>query len=116
MYCSLHDKDNVFLANTQADILVNTTSPDLILTNGTVSKTILERAGSEIQNECATRFPGGIQWGDVAVTQGYNLKCSNVFHGALPEWDTTGNALHVRVARNCHMFIYVYESKCLFSY
>ena len=80
----------------QSDVIVNTTSKDLNLSNGAVSGSILKEAGAQIQTECSNNYPSGVNHGDVAVTQGYNLNCKFVCHGALPGWDGgTGAALQV---------------------
>ncbi|XP_052261029.1 protein mono-ADP-ribosyltransferase PARP14-like isoform X2 [Dreissena polymorpha] len=68
-------------------VIVNTTSRNLDLNNGTVSKTILRQAGHEIQDDLKQMFPTGISEGQVAITKGYKLKCSNVIHGAVSNWD-----------------------------
>ncbi|XP_061170936.1 uncharacterized protein LOC133180422 [Saccostrea echinata] len=69
------------------DVLVNSTSPELELKAGFVSRKILETAGPEIQNECKKNYKGGIKVGKVAVTKGYNLKCKFVFHGCMYKYD-----------------------------
>ncbi|KAL3880865.1 hypothetical protein ACJMK2_033071, partial [Sinanodonta woodiana] len=79
------------LAKWRATVLVSSGTPDLQLCNGSLSDSLLEEAGSELQDECDEKYPGGIQHGDVAVTAGYNLQCEKVYHGALPSWDKTHN-------------------------
>ncbi|XP_062602864.1 uncharacterized protein LOC134264598 [Saccostrea cucullata] len=87
------------------DVLVNSTSPDLYLNAGYVSKKILEMAGPEIQAECKKYYKGGIKVGKVAITKGYNLKCEVVFHGCLDKYNPAapGKPLEgVRIfVRNC---------------
>lgn len=64
-----------------ADIIVNSAPSNMKLnTAGKVSSIILERAGEAIQEECDERFPNGIQNGEVAITSGYKLPYSLVFH------------------------------------
>ena len=63
---------------------MNTTSPTLHLNAGAVSVALLKMAGDRLQDDCKTYYPRGINWGEIAVTQGYALPCSYVFHGALP--------------------------------
>ncbi|KAK3577209.1 hypothetical protein CHS0354_030480 [Potamilus streckersoni] len=77
------------LANWKADVLVSSGSTDLQLSNGYLSSSLLEKAGSELQDECDEKYPIGIQHGEVAVTNGYNLQCNKVYHGSLPPWDET---------------------------
>ncbi|CAI9744149.1 Hypothetical predicted protein [Octopus vulgaris] len=45
------------------------------------------KSNSKIQDECNQKYPQGISASEIAVTKGYNLKCKNVFHLALPPWD-----------------------------
>ena len=76
----------------QADVLVNTTSPNLDLNFGQVSAALLRTAGAEIQRECKERYPKGVQGPEIAVTMGYNLKCQFVFHGSLRSYSTKSQA------------------------
>jgi len=71
----------------QVDGLVNTTSKDLNLSNGAVSKSILTAAGPQIQDECRRIAPSSFNYGEVIETKGYNLKVKSVFHGACIAWD-----------------------------
>lgn len=64
-----------------ADIIVNSAPSNMKLnTAGKVSAVILSRAGEAIQKECDESFPNGIQNGEVAITSGYKLPYSLVFH------------------------------------
>lgn len=47
---------------------------------GQVSASILSRAGTGIQEECDEKFPNGIKHLQVAITSGYTLPYSLVFH------------------------------------
>ncbi|XP_036364784.1 protein mono-ADP-ribosyltransferase PARP14-like [Octopus sinensis] len=75
------------ISNASVDVIVNSTNEHLQLDSGAISKFILHNAGPEIQDECSQRYPQGISMSEIAVTKGYNLKCDNVFHLALPAWD-----------------------------
>ena len=66
---------------------MNTTAQSLKLSNGAVSSLILSTAGPQIQAECLRQAPGGIAFGNVIETSGYNLPCSKVYHGACQNWD-----------------------------
>ncbi|XP_070211879.1 protein mono-ADP-ribosyltransferase PARP14-like isoform X1 [Littorina saxatilis] len=68
------------LAKQTVDVIVNSTSNGLDLQNGAVSSSILKAAGVSLQDECKTKYPGGIQAGDIACTMGHNLNCMEVFH------------------------------------
>ena len=71
----------------QADVIVNTIGRDLNLSHGAVARLILATAGPEIQAECKSVAPQGVEFGEVVVTKGYALNCSSVFHGACVSWD-----------------------------
>ena len=74
---------------------MNTTSADLQLSNGTVSKIILIHAGQEIQDECAKKYPNGITKNEIAVTGSGKLfelsKIKHVFHGMLKTYSGAKN-------------------------
>lgn len=69
---------------TQVDVIVNNTTKDLILNTGGISRAILHAAGQSLKEECESRYPTGIQYGQVAVTGGHKLRCKKIYHGALP--------------------------------
>jgi O-acetyl-ADP-ribose deacetylase (regulator of RNase III) len=48
--------------------------------------------GDSIQQECQSKYPDGINPGEIAVTGGGNLGCKIVCHGALPAWDKKGQS------------------------
>ncbi|XP_062272829.1 protein mono-ADP-ribosyltransferase PARP14-like isoform X1 [Scomber scombrus] len=76
------------------DVVVNTISEHMNLNQGAVSKAILEAAGSRLQS--AVRSEAGattLRYGDVVVTDGFDLMCRKVFHAVCPFWDNgTGQA------------------------
>lgn len=77
-------------------MIVNTTSRNLDLNNGAVSKSILSNAGPEIQNELQNKWPNGINHGEIAFTKGYKLKCRHVIHGSVINWRDGKEARRVR--------------------
>ncbi|XP_029658378.2 protein mono-ADP-ribosyltransferase PARP14-like [Octopus sinensis] len=81
------------ISNASVDIIVNSSNKQLQLNDGSISKSILNAAGPEIQNECNQKYPQGISMSEIAITKGYNLKCDNVFHLALPPWDENSSHL-----------------------
>ncbi|XP_041369508.1 protein mono-ADP-ribosyltransferase PARP14-like [Gigantopelta aegis] len=91
------------IAKEQADIIVNSTSNNLDLKNGAVSKSILTAAGDSLQKECRRNYSKGIQPGEIAVTSGGNLNCKKVFHTCLPNWsnDPTGKQLLSNLIFDC---------------
>jgi hypothetical protein len=73
--------ENGSLLKTNAESIVNSTSPNLDLDCGTLSKLILNEAGLSILNECKIIYPNGIKPSEVAVTSaGYLSKFKNIFH------------------------------------
>lgn len=73
---------------------MNTSSPDLDITRGAVSRSILRVAGDELKEEIA-QIPvikhGSsrvrVEYGDVVETMGHGLKCKRIFHGTLCKWN-----------------------------
>ncbi|XP_036396903.1 protein mono-ADP-ribosyltransferase PARP9 [Megalops cyprinoides] len=62
----------------KVNVIVNTISPALCLSEGAISKAILKKAGDKIQNEIKLHHCKG--FGDVIETNGYDLNCSCVYH------------------------------------
>lgn len=62
----------------KVDIIVNTIAADCNLSMGLISKAILNKAGSKIQDEI-TRKQFSIST-NIYVTKGYNLNCEAVYH------------------------------------
>ncbi|XP_053406803.1 uncharacterized protein LOC123546492 isoform X2 [Mercenaria mercenaria] len=75
------------LDKTEADVLVNTTAPNLDLSYGKVSSALLNAVGSKLQQECKDKYPKGITPDTIAVTGGYKLMCKKVFYITLPRYD-----------------------------
>lgn len=86
----------------QVNVIVNTTSTDLQLNkSGAVSSSLLKIGGITIQQQCISSYPSGIQYGQVAVTNGGQLQCSHIYHGALPQYERDGTALKVSALHWC---------------
>lgn len=90
-------------------MIVNSTSNNLDLNTGLISKSILKAAGPEIQEEC--RKYKKFKEGEIAITQGYGLNCKRVFHGAIPGYNPKE-----KVIRYIHLFYlfytYIYQFQC----
>jgi len=73
-----------FLFPLQAEVYINTTSSDLTLKNGAVSKSILNAGGQTIQDECSQFVSknGNVQPGDIAVTGPGKIPCKHIIHTA----------------------------------
>ncbi|XP_052078750.1 uncharacterized protein LOC127716566 isoform X3 [Mytilus californianus] len=71
----------------QADVLVYSSPHNMKLITGTgLSTEILKSAGSDIQDELNRMYNEVVECGTFAVTDGYNLRCSKVYHGYLPSF------------------------------
>jgi len=69
------------LLKTNVESIVNSTSKNLELNRGNLSKQILNEAGLSLLNECEINYPSGIKSSEVAVTSaGLLSKFRNIFH------------------------------------
>lgn len=64
---------------------MNSAVKELKLDKGRASKTLLDKAGNTIQQECDQNYANGIKHGEIAVTSGGNLKCKKIYHACLPK-------------------------------
>lgn len=77
-----------FFVNLKVDVIVNSVGQDLAMTSGSCSA-IVAAAGPNLAKELLQNNTS-LPYGKVAVTKGYNLKCAEVFHGALLSWYSKG--------------------------
>lgn len=82
----------------QVDVVVCTASKNLDLDKGRASKAVVQAAGSEMKEECSAKYPGGIEYDEVAVVNGGNMPCKKVYFISLPVWGTGHNEHEVGVA------------------
>nr|XP_023649998.1 poly [ADP-ribose] polymerase 14 isoform X1 [Paramormyrops kingsleyae] len=69
-------------------VIVNTISEGLNLKKGAVSQAILSAAGTKIQSAVYDKAKKStLEHGSMVVTDGYDLKCEQVFHTVCPFWD-----------------------------
>ncbi|KPP70403.1 poly-like [Scleropages formosus] len=69
-------------------VIISSISKDLDLSDGGLSKAILQAAGPELQDFVQKqRVNTPAEDGDVVVTDGCQLKCDTVFHTVCPQWD-----------------------------
>ncbi|XP_031164633.1 protein mono-ADP-ribosyltransferase PARP14-like isoform X3 [Sander lucioperca] len=85
------------------DVIVNTISEDMNLNQGAVSKAILQAAGhglqSAVRSEARAR---ALPYGDVVITDGFNLKCQKVYHAVCPFWNNgAGQEELISIIRYC---------------
>lgn len=69
-------------------MLVNSSNRTLDLTFGQVSRDLLRVGGRQLQEDCKTKYPNGINFGEIAVTGKGGPKglfCKNIFHCCLKE-------------------------------
>ena len=89
----------------KADVIVNTTSPNLMLNCGILSKRILKSAGDEIQSECKNYYPNGIDSQEVAITSAGKISqlFMYIFHitSNYFESDETNSKLLNDIILNC---------------
>jgi hypothetical protein len=88
--------ENGSLLKTNAGTIVNSTSPDLSLNCGALSKLILNSCGLTILDECRRFYPNGIKVNEVAVTSaGVLSKFSNIFHVTLTQFQDVNSCSQV---------------------
>ncbi|KAL8558417.1 hypothetical protein ACOMHN_064764 [Nucella lapillus] len=68
------------IAKQSADVIVNSAPGRLALDTGSVSSSILKATGPSLQLECTSKYPKGIQKGQLARTMGHGLNCREIFH------------------------------------
>ncbi|XP_076130779.1 protein mono-ADP-ribosyltransferase PARP14-like isoform X2 [Alosa pseudoharengus] len=82
-------KGNIQDASTE--VVVNTVAENLNLTQGAVSKALLQAAGPQLQSAASNEARGGrMSYGEMVITDGFNLRCRKVFHTVCPPWDNRG--------------------------
>lgn len=92
----------------QADIIVNTISEDLDLSKGAVSRALLQTAGHQLQSEInRAAHSDNLNYGEMVITDGYNLNCSKVFHVVCPVWNG-GQDSADRVRHNLPQVIFIF--------
>ena len=74
------------ISEERADVIVNTTSENMLLSKTPVSKALLKKAGTDLQDQCNMIIENGykLSGGNVAVTDAYELKCKKIFHIHVP--------------------------------
>ncbi|XP_062393412.1 LOW QUALITY PROTEIN: protein mono-ADP-ribosyltransferase PARP14-like [Sardina pilchardus] len=82
-------KGNIQDASTE--VVVNTVAENLNLTQGAVSNALLRAAGPQLQSAASDEARGGkMRYGEMVITDGFNLRCRKVFHTVCPPWDNGG--------------------------
>ncbi|XP_056323301.1 protein mono-ADP-ribosyltransferase PARP14 isoform X2 [Danio aesculapii] len=91
------------IQDARADVIVNTISEDMDLRKGAVSKALLHAAGRQLQSEVnRAAKPFRMNTGEIVITDGYNLKCSRVFHVVCPFWrHGSEDRVLSQIIRNC---------------
>ncbi|PVD29541.1 hypothetical protein C0Q70_08792 [Pomacea canaliculata] len=90
------------IARQDTDVIVNSTSQDLNLTQGAISSSILKAAGPGLQRECKEKYPKGITGDKIACTNSFNMRCKAIFHVALCNWANEAAAKQLEsVVKSC---------------
>uniref|UniRef100_C3YS03 Poly [ADP-ribose] polymerase n=1 Tax=Branchiostoma floridae TaxID=7739 RepID=C3YS03_BRAFL len=80
----------------KADVLVNTTSGDLDLSQGGVARAFGQAGGQELQQLCNNH--GKANAGDIVITlRAGTLRCKQVYHAVLPNWQESDQPLRTMV-------------------
>uniref|UniRef100_A0A8C4ZVG8 Macro domain-containing protein n=1 Tax=Gadus morhua TaxID=8049 RepID=A0A8C4ZVG8_GADMO len=78
----------------QTDVIVNTTGDNLCLSNGEVSKAILKKAGSKMQEEIDKKYKIAKKSLPLVLkTNSYGLGCKDVYHTLVPVKGILYNAI-----------------------
>lgn len=72
--------EKAYLQEQQTDVIVNTASPDRNLNSGAISKSLLKKAGTQMQREINSVINQGL----IIQTDAYHLNCKKVFHTFCP--------------------------------
>ncbi|XP_026198204.1 protein mono-ADP-ribosyltransferase PARP14-like isoform X2 [Anabas testudineus] len=87
------------------NVIVNTIGDNMNLTQGAVSKALLQAAGPKLQSAVRSEAKAPVlQCCDVVITKGFKLSCQKVFHTVCPFWDKgKGNAENglIHIIRYC---------------
>ncbi|XP_063060298.1 protein mono-ADP-ribosyltransferase PARP14-like [Engraulis encrasicolus] len=79
------------IQDASTDVVVNTVAENVDLSQGAVSKALLQAAGQRLQSAANDLVRGGrVKPGEMVVTDGFGLKCKKVFHTVCPPWDQRG--------------------------
>uniref|UniRef100_A0A8C1GLI2 Poly [ADP-ribose] polymerase n=1 Tax=Cyprinus carpio TaxID=7962 RepID=A0A8C1GLI2_CYPCA len=86
-----------------ANVIVNTISEDLDLSKGAVSKALLQTAGYQLQSEInIVARSNGVNYGEMLITDGYELKCQKVFNVVCPFWrQGSEDKVLIQIIRDC---------------
>ncbi|XP_070570283.1 uncharacterized protein [Ptychodera flava] len=68
------------IAKQKADIIVNTVERTCDLNTGAISKSILQAAGDDLQDDINDKMGSFVNEGDLIITDGGKLNCKAVFH------------------------------------
>ncbi|KTF83270.1 hypothetical protein cypCar_00029798 [Cyprinus carpio] len=87
----------------KANVIVNTISEDLDLSKGAVSKALLQTAGYQLQSEInIVARSNGVNYGEMLITDGYELKCQKVFNVVCPFWrQGSEDKVLIQIIRDC---------------
>lgn len=76
------------------------------LNQGAVSKAIMQAAGPSLQSAVVSEAGvATLPYGDVVITDGFQLRCRKVFHAVCPFWDN-GAGLAEEVKGFIHYYLW----------
>lgn len=79
--------ENSDISEEEVDVIINTTSENMQLSHSAVSKALLDKAGSILQQTCDQLIQSGLQLdcGQVVETKAFGrLKCKRIIHAHVP--------------------------------
>lgn len=85
----------------QADVYVNSTNPNLDLSQGAVANTLLAAGGQQLQTECTTKAP--LHKGEVAVTGFGRIQSKRIVHTVVPNFDRRGGKAEKVKLHSCRL-------------
>ena len=91
---------------------VNSTNPELDLSQGMLSKQLLKRMGQKLQDKCKEYAPLAV--GGVAVTPTQNLFCKYIVHVCLSSFKAKGSIKVCNTLRFCVLTKVVCVHLCIY--
>lgn len=79
--------ENSDISDEDCDVIVNTTTENMVLGENALSKALLHKAGPDLQRDCDQRVRDGykLDYGKIVVTESYGkLKCRKLIHAHVP--------------------------------
>ncbi|KAJ8317651.1 hypothetical protein KUTeg_005555 [Tegillarca granosa] len=78
----------ISLLEKKVDVMVCNAPKNLEFVWGALLKAIRRQGGDDMENDCRTKYPKGIQANELAVVNPGGLSCSQIYFGYLPFYKT----------------------------